>query len=480
MHASQGYHNQRISLENALTLAKLLGRTLLVPPLWLGHSIPFISFDKMYDRLLQARKTGLERCKEPSSMAGPMPQECLGGYWDYTVVSWDFLVDLESLSQSQRLVDRWDMSYEWLEGALDIDRTKDIKYFKDAVLYEYRFYSSTNDSTPLDKFQHRLDVQDLIVQYSDYKVMHFGSLFGTTRLRLPKESDSYASRSLARRSMVFRNPFLDEVTDAIRDRLGGPTAYIGIHLRLGDGVFQSHAASNVKQIFTNLCRQRLGLADKYIQGLLRESAALRRQDAQGGVRVAQDILEAEDLAANGSQNPVEDELQTTVKDGRKPKGDPHDTLKPLPRISTRAESPLHSSLSCRGYLHTDANLVSLNTPVFLATDSKLPESDPNLAIFFDSFPCLFVLSDFESADPTAVNSEPLQQLRDLQGLTNKEDGVRLAPFLYPLVDAMVAAKGRYMLGTPGVSQVSMRRVRGVVAGWVQTNRASLPRPFPTP
>src|SRR5690242_15261885 len=46
-----GYHNQRIALENALLLAKLLNRTLLLPPAVLGRPLPWASFDIMYRRL---------------------------------------------------------------------------------------------------------------------------------------------------------------------------------------------------------------------------------------------------------------------------------------------------------------------------------------------------------------------------------------------------------------------------------------------
>jgi len=40
-----GFHNQRIALENALALARLLNRTLLVPPIHFGRrAIPYHNF----------------------------------------------------------------------------------------------------------------------------------------------------------------------------------------------------------------------------------------------------------------------------------------------------------------------------------------------------------------------------------------------------------------------------------------------------
>jgi hypothetical protein len=42
-----GVHNQRIALQNALLLGKLLGRTVLVPPIWIGWPISTLPYNEL-------------------------------------------------------------------------------------------------------------------------------------------------------------------------------------------------------------------------------------------------------------------------------------------------------------------------------------------------------------------------------------------------------------------------------------------------
>lgn len=163
-----GYHNQRLALENALSLAFMLNRTLLLPPVWLGHAIPYIAFDKLQRRLQMASKVGLERCKILGIQGGeedPLPREC-EGYFDSTLVHWEFLVDLKKVREKVRLRDRWDQSRAWLkadlglheaktstgEGQGKVERKGDTFYLKDETMYQYRFYDSVDDLEPLAKF----------------------------------------------------------------------------------------------------------------------------------------------------------------------------------------------------------------------------------------------------------------------------------------------------------------------------------------
>lgn len=446
---SQGYHNQRISLENALTVSKMLDRTLLIPPVWLGHSIPYIAFDKMYHRVMEARKDGLEHCKDIEA-SDLTPHECLGGYWDYTIVSWDFLVDLERIAKTQPVVERWDMSYNWLQDNLGIDSKKDIVKIKDSSLYQYKIYDSDNDTTPLDKFHSRINIPRLREDYKDAKLLHFGTLFGTTRLHL-LDKQNYATRSIARASMVFKNEYLDKVSNTIRDRLGGDMAYFGIHLRLGDGVFRDNAGKNAQKLFDELCKKKLGLSAIALDRVQTQNSKLsgviaRRNENTTGVGNATDG----DQSAMGTS--MDREVGSVVSK-RKMKEDPYLALPPSKRMSKMLDQQLHPSLKCREPLYTEDELAPLNTPIFLATDSNIPDKDPALKLFFDAFPCIFTLSDFSSSHPTFLNSEPIEAFEELDRLRNEDDGVPLAGFFYPLIDAMVAAKGRDMLGTPGVSSL---------------------------
>ncbi|KAG9070288.1 hypothetical protein KI688_009625 [Linnemannia hyalina] len=58
-----GFHNQRTELENALLLARLLNRTLIMPKVYLGPPMPWLKFNLLHSRLLYQTKIGLEHCR---------------------------------------------------------------------------------------------------------------------------------------------------------------------------------------------------------------------------------------------------------------------------------------------------------------------------------------------------------------------------------------------------------------------------------
>lgn len=436
-------------MENAIVLAKMLDRTLIVPPVWLGHAIPWISFDKLYFRVRQARKYGLEHCAD---FAGHrhLPWECLSGYWDYTLVSWDLLVDLESVAKQQPLVEGWDASYEWIEKKLGVNTKTETAYIKDDSSYAYRIFDITNPNAPLGKFIQRLDVDSLKADYGQYRLLHFGSLYGSTRMWLSKP-DNREMHTLAKKSMVFNDRHIEAIANVLAARLGGQNGYFSVHIRLGDGIFQQNAVPNAMAIFDQLVGQKLGLSTEQIEELKMESQQLRDAKGKAGRHEKKDLVQApgSDATANSTKP---NGLRREKREGRKMIEDPHLDLPPLPIIRSRGDSPLHSSLTCRGPLYSEPRLYALNVPIFLATDSKSPTSDRALRIFFDTFPCVYTLGDFLGSAPTSINADlPMGGVQMLQRLQNKEDGVKLARFLYPMLDAMVAAKGRDILGTSGVS-----------------------------
>lgn len=57
-----GFHNQRTELENALLLARLLNRTLIMPKVYPRPPMPWMTFHQLHERLLYQPKIGLEHC----------------------------------------------------------------------------------------------------------------------------------------------------------------------------------------------------------------------------------------------------------------------------------------------------------------------------------------------------------------------------------------------------------------------------------
>lgn len=256
--------------------------------------------------------------------------------------------------------------------------------------------------------------------------------------------------------MVFHNPILDEAASGIRDRLGGASNYYSLHLRVGDGIFQANAERNMEAIWKELCAGKMKL----------EAEVCEEASTIGSRLLGRRRFDDEEVTSGESEVASSDIVEPTTEvitrtptlhvkransRPQRPGAYHHAPLPALPLIHTREESSLHSSLNCRAPLHTTPHLLPFNTPLFIATDSALPLLSPPLARFFNAFPCVFLLSDFSHT--SQVNSQPLPELTKLERLRNEEDGVPLARFLYPMLDAMTSAMGRDLVGT-GMSTYS--------------------------
>jgi hypothetical protein len=91
---------------------------------------------------------------------------------------------------------------------------------------------------------------------------------------------------------------------------------------------------------------------------------------------------------------------------------------------------------CAGKQHVAPELVSLNVPLFVATDV---EDALALAPLRAAFPCTILLRDLSD----------VPEVRMLDRLVNGEDGVPLAPFLAPLLDAAIMGHAWAVVGTEG-------------------------------
>ncbi|KAG1734461.1 uncharacterized protein EDB91DRAFT_589715, partial [Suillus paluster] len=147
-----GLHNQRIALENALVLAKLLNRTLLVPFLRLGKPIRYVSFEKLKRFLALGSKVGLEHC--PLVPAGVVtPDEC-EGYDEWTQVPWQWVIDLHAVGEAIGVeMVQWDGSAEWMTKLNIFDA--DTLTLHDTGPYDFRFLDTLDDVSPTrDKYQY--------------------------------------------------------------------------------------------------------------------------------------------------------------------------------------------------------------------------------------------------------------------------------------------------------------------------------------
>lgn len=403
-----GFHNQRVSFENALILARMLNRTLIIPPIRLGKIIRYGEFDKLHRHVTLSSKFGLEYCARTSSFTSFVPPECIG-YSEFTMLPWSALIDLPAVAQVVPVVERWDSSPAWLKRYMNITRSDTI-YVKDSRPYQFQIYDArTNDRPVKPKYAERLDVEDLEEKYSTYKLIEFGSLFGSSRFRLVLPQNKQTRREVRER-MVFANFALLRVAREIAEALGEPH-YHALHLRLGDGEFEHAGAANVRRLWWSLTVGLMGLPMDHARQV--------------------------EASAMGPDHPTKAELPEP------PPMIDHPTSEETPSSAEFSfDDPLTLSRPpfsfCRPKI---ANITQLNYPVFIATDAPHPRSNPALALFLRTLPCVFFLSDFDG---------PGAPLSAIDGAINEDDGLGLKGFLMPFVDSMVAAMAspNGVIGTP--------------------------------
>lgn len=257
-----------------------------------------------------------------------------------------------------------------------------------------------------------------------------GSLFSSNRIttsvsNLNSISDKQAAKDLRTikaalaESLAFRNPLLLKPADEIVQRLGGSDGFIGVHARVGDGEFSKSAQVNMEEVWHRIA-QRLDFPNVGVVEDMWER--VRPQETQTGI--------AERRVKRGEQQSR------------------HTKRAPIPLAPLRPLSQL-VNLTCRAPLHTSPSLALFNTPLYLATDSRSPTTDPVLSIFFAAFPCTFILADFESPDAALNEGQSVESIQVMKNTVNKLDGMPLGRLLLPFLEAVVAAKGVVTVGTKG-------------------------------
>lgn len=394
-----GLHNQRIALENALTLARLLNRTLLVPPARLGpKTLRYVRSNTLARMLrLSDKRQGRAHCAyTPADVS--TPDECVD-YMAYTLVPWAWLVDLGPIEAHQALVRVSNGTAAWIEEGLGV-RPDETLFLPDTAPYEYQFVDTSAPVREGDKYLGAIAIDMLVA--APQRLIQLGTLFGSSRLRLRK-AENRRVRGEVRRHMVLGNTVLTLAAERIGEALGG--TYVGAHVRVGDGRFQKGARENVRLVWWKLVRDILGVEMEMALGLER--------------RVMDEVV-----ARGGDEDPPE--MPPDVAGLRVP----HPALPLL-------GDTFSPKRSCRHGLHTSPSLRRLNVPLFIATDAPDGLDDPLLAPLIHTFPCTYTLGSFES------------EMGHLEGLRNGYDGVRLVGYMAPIVDALVMGRAWGVVGTEG-------------------------------
>lgn len=243
-----GLNNQRIALENGLTLARLLNRTLLVPPIRLGKKpIRYLPFDVLEPSLTLSGNDGLEYCGDIPKFLS-LPVECLD-HFDKTTVTWDTFFNMSQIEEDQQIIYLPGQSTSQVTDALS-SRPNGVIQLKDRFPYQYRFADSQRLATMgASKFADSILLKELGLARGT--LLQVGSLFGTGRLALGEDGDLVRTR--IRRMMVLGNPTLSAIADSIEHRL--PRSYVGIHLRVGDGNFLEKQDQTIQETICLLMKR---------------------------------------------------------------------------------------------------------------------------------------------------------------------------------------------------------------------------------
>jgi len=234
-----------------------------------------------------------------------------------------------------RFVERWDFKPTWFRDTLQVN-LHEIYWLKDSSAYELQFYDDPKSEIQQGKYKLRINLPELGGDTRNYRLLHLGTLFGSSRLRLSIRENKYTLMKV-REAMTLANPYLNRLAGEIVTALGGVDTYFSIHLRVGDGL------ENSQTIWWMLLRSVVGLSD--------------------------DVIEA---------------LQSSTLSAL--------SLKRPSTGHTAAVVPLQSP---KGDLCATARKASaLYTPVFIATDARDPHTHPALQIFRSTLPCIFFGSDF--------------------------------------------------------------------------------------
>ena len=392
-----GFHNQRIALENALVLARILNRTLLVPPARLGNDvISYHKFDALHQLLIHSGKQGMmDHCSRVAASRIAPPAECWGYY---THVSWDWLVDLSTIAAEQPLFHHETFTYPWLENP---PRDDDTLRVRDQTAYDFRFvdYTPTQDKQTGGHPRYLIRYPISTLAASSAQLIQLGTLFGSARLHLT-EGENLAARTAIRSRMGFANAHLRTASMAAVSALGGRDAFLAAHVRLSDGPFRALAEQTVRSVWYRLV-----------------ACTLHQANASAE---SSDIHELERLLVptHAVQAPPRELLVDSMPQAALP-------------------VPLGGVIKCEGKPHEKPELLALNVPLFVATDAD--DDGLALAPLRAAFPCIVLLRDL--AD--------IPEVRMLNGLVSAEDGVALGPFLAPLLSAAIAARGWGVVGTEG-------------------------------
>lgn len=155
-----------------------------------------------------------------------------GPYWRSRRASWTWFVDSSKISSQVRVVERPNFSPSWIRDTLGILKDTEVFTYSDSSRFSYEISDGTEATTPSQTvFKTRILLSEL-QEKTNVALLEFGSLYGPQRLGLTKKKNKNIRIGMEK-VMFWEQPFLENVSEAIVERMGGRDAFFSAHLRLG-------------------------------------------------------------------------------------------------------------------------------------------------------------------------------------------------------------------------------------------------------
>lgn len=384
-----GLHNQRIGLINAMILAKALDRTLILPEINIGKAVPWKTFD--------INEFCLAECPSIKQRNNP---KCK--YFNrYVPVSVESIFDLSAIhSLGVRTIQRSSMSPSYFKDVWSASE-QDIYRLEDNDRYSYRIYDSKDNQDNIRMFRYRLDMEDL--RQRDEMIMMFGSLHYTLRLALQDPELVWLAQHL-RKEISISHPIVVRQALSVIPLLGGPDAFVGVHLRQGDGFFKALMKETLDTLRATLEQPSLTQEEIQLQiqsGLIAAATPLTTDDEY---KLAQ-LKQIDEASAGGDKMDLLNQCVTW---------------------------------------HSQENHPRLRL-IFMATDAHQPRT--TLKGLYDEFPCIFTLSDFPEVIESTLTMSPMLTGDKMIDDEMVQRGTKVSSLLFPMIDAEIASQGSSFIGT---------------------------------
>lgn len=408
-----GLSNQRIELANALLLAAVLKRTLIVPPAFLGNVVGWMPMEQLLDHLswLTTPKDFDKICQHPTpgDLHSYTQRSKCAEYHQFAAIPWTQLHDFSILEPYIKLRFQETVSLEKLQDDLGVT-DKDTFIHYDEHLYDWRLYEDmeeanmilANGSNFVDSFTDRKFYKIFTPQHwlkRPETLLHLGGIFGSTRMNMVKPNHIQLQELISEALHYRLDTPLGETVAGIVQHIGGKASFNAIHFRLGDVPFKKYATENLHAFERNM------------------SIAL------GNPVPPQPPYNEFGVLSSLPKPPPVPENQFRVA----PQQDL--SLPPWSNLCQNVSPDFNKSME-----HIGSRGV-----VYIATDHRdIRGENSRLLEWFDYFPCTLTLND--------IPPELLEPLNQLHCMFNEEKSLK--SFLIPLVDAMVAAHARRIFTTP--------------------------------